>query len=210
MKRKRRASCSSEQEHQERKRAIYREAQRSSGEKTKTHIAENVEPQPSDSNHQAKESERMDPATFDPIPFSSNVVPNHPGDLDGLQAMDSLVHDASFSINFNLDAVDENVIPLGSLSVPDSPSTTAFPPFMQEIFGPPWRCPSPFILNIGNPTRPGNPLTPNALCPIWKKSSQLFGKVFSFRPGSTILNSKDVEVGLLYRGIRQGWSTSSQ
>ena len=50
----------------------------------------------------------MDPATFNP---SGNVVPNHPGDLDGLQAMDSLVHHASFGINFNLDAVDENMIP---------------------------------------------------------------------------------------------------
>lgn len=96
----------------------------------------NVEPQPSDSNYQAKESERMDPATFDPIPFSGNVVPNHPDDLDGLQATDSLVHDASLGINFNLDAVDENIIPLGSLSVLDSPSAAAFAPFMQEVFGP--------------------------------------------------------------------------
>ena len=103
----------------------------------------NVEPQPNDSNRQAEESERMDPATFNPTPFSGNVVPNHPDDLDGLQAMDSLVHDASFGINFNLDAVDENMIPSSNLSVPDSPSTTAFAPFMQELFGPPWRCPSP-------------------------------------------------------------------
>jgi hypothetical protein len=40
VKRKRRASCPGEQERQERKRAINREAQRSSREKTKTHIAE--------------------------------------------------------------------------------------------------------------------------------------------------------------------------
>jgi len=33
--------------------------------------------------------------------------------------MDSLVHDASLGINFNLDAVDKNMIPSGSLSVPD-------------------------------------------------------------------------------------------
>ena len=111
----------------------------------------NVEPQPSDSNYQAEESERMDPAAFDPIPFSGNVVLNHYGDLDGLQAMDSLVHDASLSINFNLDAVDKNVIPLGSLTVPDSLSTAAFAPFMQEVFGPLWRCPTPFTLHIGNP-----------------------------------------------------------
>lgn len=96
----------------------------------------NVEPQPNDSNHQAEESERMDPATFDPIPFSSSVVPNHPCGLDGLQTMNSLVHDASLSINFNLDAVDENMIPSGSLSVPDSPSTAAFAPFMPEVFSP--------------------------------------------------------------------------
>ena len=40
MKRKRRASCSDEQERRERKRAIDREAERPSREKTKTHIAE--------------------------------------------------------------------------------------------------------------------------------------------------------------------------
>ena len=101
------------------------------------------------------------------------------------------------------------MIPSGSLSAPDSPRTAAFAPFMQEVFGPPWKCPNSFILNIRNPTRPGTPSTSNALCPI-RKSNQLFGKVFSFQPGSTILNSKGVEAGLLYRGIRQGWSTFSQ
>ena len=124
--------------------------------------------------------------------------------------MNSLVHHASFGINFNLDTVDENMMPSGSLSVPDSPSTTAFAPLMQEVFGPLWRCPSPFILHIRNPARPGTPLTPNALCPIWKKGNQLLGKVFSFRPGSAILNSEDVEAGLLCRGIREGWFTFSQ
>ena len=170
----------------------------------------NVEPQPNDSNHQAEESEWMDPATFDPILFSGNVVPNHPDDLDGLQAMDSLVHDASLGISFSLDAVDEDMIPSGSLSVSDSPSTAAFAPFMQEVFSPSWRFPSPFILHIGNPARPRTPSTPNALYPTRKKSNQLFGKAFSFRPGSAILNLEDVEAGLLYRGIRQVRLTFSQ
>ena len=94
----------------------------------------NVEPQPNDSNHQAEEPERMDPGTSDPIPFNGNIVPNHPGDLDRLQATDGLVHDASLSINFNLDAVDENMIPSNSLSLLNLPSTAAFAPFMQEVF----------------------------------------------------------------------------
>jgi len=170
----------------------------------------NIEKQRNDQNYRVEESEQMDQGAFDPIPFSDNVVPNHPGDLDGLQAMDSLVHDASLGINFNLDAVDENLVSSNSLSVPDSPSTAAFAPFMQEVFGPSWRCPSPFVLHIGNPARPGTPSTPNALCPIWKKSNQLFGKVFSFRPGSAMLNSEDIEAGLLYIGIKEGWSTFSE
>jgi hypothetical protein len=33
--------------------------------------------------------------------------------------MDSLVHDASLGINFNPNAVDKNMIPSGSLGVPD-------------------------------------------------------------------------------------------
>ncbi|OCL08568.1 hypothetical protein AOQ84DRAFT_406547 [Glonium stellatum] len=159
----------------------------SSGSPASGSVLANVKPRSNGRNNQLEEPEQMDQGTFDPIPFSSNAVASHSGDLDGLQAMDSLVHDASLGINFNLDAVGES-----------------------EVFGPSWRCPSPFVLHIGNPTRPGTPSTSNALCPIWKKSNQLFGRVFSFRPGSATLNSEDLEAGLLFRGVKEGWSTFSE
>jgi hypothetical protein len=80
---------------------------------------------------------------------------------------------------------------------------------MSEIFGPSWRCPSPVVLHIADPPRASTPSTNNALCPIWKRSNELFGKVFSYRPGMATLNT-EIEAGLLYIGIKQGWDTFNQ
>jgi hypothetical protein len=82
-----------------------------------------------------------------------------------------------------------------------------------KIFGPDWRCPSPVVLHIGNPEAPAS-TTPDAMCPVWKKSNELFGKVFSyhFTTGATSLISPGVdlaEAGLLYLGIKEGWDTTS-
>lgn len=96
-----------------------------------------------------------------------------------------------------------------SQEAPDSPTTAAFAPYMNEIFGPSWRCPSPVILHIGDPPRSSSPTSSNAMCPIWKKSNELFGKVFSYRPGMAPLNT-EIEAGLLYVGIKQGWDTFNE
>jgi hypothetical protein len=135
-------------------------------------------------------------------------------DLDGMTVMTELApNDSALDMPLGLSNVP--AIPEESssheegslLDAPDSPITAAFAPFMSEIFGPGWRCPSPVVLHIGDPSRPSSPT--NALCPIWKKSNELFGKVFSYRPGSATLNADSVEAGLLYLGIKTGWSSFS-
>jgi hypothetical protein len=84
-----------------------------------------------------------------------------------------------------------------------------------QIFGPNWRCPSPTILHIGNPDNPTSNFS--SICPVWKKSNELFGKVFTYHhrsPGATssssssnnsLVRSDTAEAGLLYLGIKQGW-----
>jgi hypothetical protein len=80
----------------------------------------------------------------------------------------------------------------------------------QKIFGPNWRCPSPVILHIGDPESSSLP-TSSALCPIWKKSNELFGKVFSYRStsGTSSLVLPSAEAGMLYQAISKGWDTTS-
>lgn len=79
----------------------------------------------------------------------------------------------------------------------------------QKIFGPNWRCPSPVILHIGNP-EPSPKSPSNALCPVWKKSNELFGKVFSYRGlAATGTCSPSSEAGILYLGIQKGWDKTS-
>jgi hypothetical protein len=86
------------------------------------------------------------------------------------------------------------------------PSLTHLP----KIFGPNWRCPSPVVLHIGNPDPPA-PAAPNTLCPVWKKSNELFGKVFSYRSttGTSSLVLPSSEAGILYLGIQKGWDKTS-
>ncbi|KAF2276001.1 uncharacterized protein EI97DRAFT_501730 [Westerdykella ornata] len=84
---------------------------------------------------------------------------------------------------------------------PDSPTTAAFAPFIHEIFGPSWRCPSPVVLHFDNADRPStaspsssssssSPSTANntatTLASIWRKmgNNDLSGKTFSYLPDS--------------------------
>jgi len=97
-------------------------------------------------------------------------------------------------------------------------ATATWAPMMEEIFGPNWRCPSPTILHIGNPDNPA-PLASSSICPIWKKSNELFGKVFTYnrrysgnsdKYSSSCHNLVPVDIaeaGLLYAGIKQGWNS---
>jgi hypothetical protein len=83
-----------------------------------------------------------------------------------------------------------------------------------KFFGPNWRSPSPVVLHIGNPEPPSTSAS-NALCPVWKKSNELFGKVFSYsaEAGPTSLSNsrlQDAEAGLLYLGIKRGWDKMSK
>ncbi|KAF2254378.1 hypothetical protein BU26DRAFT_582928 [Trematosphaeria pertusa] len=150
------------------------------------------------------------------------ISASRPVDLDGMTVLPDFAPlttttNRSLSLDLDLHPLHEASEDSSMLDVPDSPTTAAFAPFMSEIFGPSWRCPSPVILHIGNP--PSSPSTtsssttssiPGSLCPIWKKSNELFGKVFSYRPGTAALNVDSVEAGLLYLGIKDGWSSFDQ
>ena len=47
---------------------------------------------------------------------------------------------------------------------------------------------------------------------MWKKSNELFNKVFSYRPPAGLADprSADAEAGLLYLSIKQGWNLTSK
>jgi hypothetical protein len=84
---------------------------------------------------------------------------------------------------------------------------------ISKILGPNWRCPSPVILHIGNP-EPLSSSTSSAIYPVWKKSNELFGKVFSYHSTTGTssfisLGSDHAEAGVLYLGIKEGWDMMS-
>ncbi|KAL5374220.1 hypothetical protein DPSP01_012130 [Paraphaeosphaeria sporulosa] len=165
-------------------------------------------------------------ASFDfnpPMPASSRAV-----DLDGMTMMSialptSSANDSALDLSLTLDDVtNEPTHEDALIPTPDSPATAAFAPFMQEmeLFGRAWHCPSPMILHMNdrNDDRPpSSPHVPSsAVCPIWRKSNELFGKIFSSRaPSSTGPSSLPLgdefdwgmEAGLLFKGIRDGWKT---
>jgi hypothetical protein len=152
---------------------------------------------------------------FETMDFGQIPIPNTTTrrvDLDGMTVMtglDPAVEDLSMSLD--LERVDEDPEEGNMFDVPDSPATAAFAPLLNEIFGPGWRCPSPVILHFGNaPTETTNPSPNNSLCPIWKKSNEMFGKVFNHRPGTAALNVDSIEAGLLYLGIKQGWGSFNE
>jgi len=123
-----------------------------------------------------------------------------------LSDLDYTTTDPNLDLDLHLDPVEENSDEMDMLDHPDSPTTAAFAPFIKEIFGPEWRCPSPVVLHIGNPI---NSMIPS-VCPTWRKSNELFGKVFSYRPGTiSALNSRldSMEAGFLFLGIKDGWSS---
>ena len=139
-----------------------------------------------------------------PIPSTSRRV-----DLDGMVLSDLSYPstDPNLEVDFSLGPVGEVSNETDMLDRPDSPTTAAFAPFIKEIFGPGWRCPSPIVLHIGNPSISS---TIPPVCPTWRKSNELFGKVFSYRPGTaSALNTRldSMEAGFLFLGIKDGWSS---
>jgi hypothetical protein len=152
---------------------------------------------------------------IDSIDFGQLPIPNtitRRVDLDGMTVMtgmDPAIEDLSMSLD--LERVDEDPEQGNMFDMPDSPTTAAFAPLLNEIFGPGWRCPSPVILHIGDAPDDNTRLIPNnTLCPIWKKSNEMFGKVFNHRPGTAALNVDSIEAGLLYLGIKQGWGSFNE
>lgn len=127
-----------------------------------------------------------------------------------MTVMTDLTTDPSLNgLPITLESVTELPESDSLLDVPESPATASFAPYMAEIFGPSWRCPSPIVLHIDSPP-PATINNSNAMCPLWKKSNELFGKVFNFRPGTAALNTDIVEAGLLYLGIKQGWASFNE
>lgn len=159
---------------------------------------------------------------FASVHYNNHSTSNPPTqvDIDGMSVISrSLVHSRPQShtspplpLSISLEPVT-SLVPTSSESTallddPDSPTTAAFAPLFSEIFGPSWRCPSPVVLHIGSP----DSATPSAdLCPIWKKSNDIFNKVFQPRPGAAnLLNSSPFEAGYLYLGIKQGWTSFNE
>jgi hypothetical protein len=137
-----------------------------------------------------------------PIPVTRRRL-----DLDGMVLTDlDPTANSNTDMNLGLPTVEEASDEMNVLDHTDSPTTAAFAPFIKEIFGPGWRCPSPVVLHIGDPAV----ASPLPICPIWKKSNELFGKVFSYGPNTASpLNIRldSVEAGFLFLGIKDGWSS---
>ncbi|KAH6619960.1 hypothetical protein C7974DRAFT_316333 [Boeremia exigua] len=113
-------------------------------------------------------------------------------DLDGMPIMGGMPAAPTLDMDLDNEVIEE------------VPSTELF-------FGDGWRCPSPTILHIGAPgAAEREPAF--AVCPIWKKSNELFECVYSTRgPSAVVLQraklSASAEAGLLYQGIKDGWSS---
>ncbi|RYO27993.1 hypothetical protein AA0111_g7089 [Alternaria arborescens] len=167
------------------------------------------------------------PCPSTPIDQATTFVPSavkRPLDLDGMTVMTDLhppvmLANQSQQVEMELDlqpvreSSEEGEVE--DLPWGNAPATATWAPMMEEIFGPNWRCPSPTILHIGNPDNPTSNFS--SICPVWKKSNELFGKVFTYHyrsPGATssssssnnsLVRSDTAEAGLLYLGIKQGW-----
>ncbi|KAL1613095.1 hypothetical protein SLS60_001327 [Paraconiothyrium brasiliense] len=153
-----------------------------------------------------------------PIPATARAV-----DLDGMSMMPislrtSSTNDSALDLSLGFDDVTNGPNHEGALiQAPDSPATAAFAPYIQEIemFGRAWNCPSPITLHIPESTSAAS----NAnmpICPIWRRSNELFNKIYSSRlPPSTGVSNISLgnafewglEAGLLFKGIKDGWKT---
>lgn len=153
---------------------------------------------------------------FSSLPYNDHISNMSQVDIDGMNVIPRSFSQNHSSPPLALDMNHESVTDLVSttsepgslLDAPDSPATAAFAPLLSEIFGPSWRCPSPVVLHIGSP---GSSSTSSDICPIWKKSNDIFSKVFQQRPGAAnLLNSSQLEAGLLFLGIKQGWASFNE
>jgi len=147
-----------------------------------------------------------------PLPTASSAV-----DLDGMTVMPITTASGPMDLSRALVAVEElsEVEGASMLDTPDSPLTAAWAPFINEIFGPGWRCPSPVVLHIGSPADSSTavPANESTICPIWRKSNELFGKVFTYPPrkgGASTSLSHGMEAGLLFLGIKNGWDSFTE
>lgn len=165
-------------------------------------------------------------ASFDfhnSMPITSRAV-----DLDGMSMMSiglptSSTNDNALCLNLALDTVANEPTHDGTFNpTPDSPATAAMAPFIQELemIGLMWHCPSPMNLHMTDQQddrpSPSSHVSSTAICPIWRKSNELFGKIFSTRlstsagvDGHSLVNEFDwgMEAGFLFKGIKDGWKT---
>ncbi|KAJ4323389.1 hypothetical protein N0V94_001861 [Neodidymelliopsis sp. IMI 364377] len=152
-------------------------------------------------------------------------------DIDGMNIMFDVRISSASDLDIDLEPVEEIPTqhtkeiqvrrpPVEISDWEDNPATASWGPLMQEFFGDSWRCPSPTILHIGAPDS-SNPSSSTTVCPIWKKSNELFEKIYTSisAPGTQSLTlsrkqqqqqlSAAQEAGLLYLGIKQDWANMS-
>lgn len=147
-------------------------------------------------------------------------------DLDGMNIISEVPTSPTLGLDVDAEPIEEDrsaepiiEVRRSQVDVQDwenNSATASWGPLMQEFFGDGWRCPSPTILHIGAPES-SKPSTSVAICPIWKKSNDIFERLYSScsPTGTQSLTlykkrpSAPAEAGFLYLGIKEGWANIS-
>ncbi|KAF9698912.1 hypothetical protein EKO04_002756 [Ascochyta lentis] len=157
--------------------------------------------------------------------FSKRTTGTKLVDLDGMNIMTNVHISPAPDLSLDLEPVED--VPADTVTEirrsqidvqdwEDNAATASWGPLMQEFFGDSWRCPSPTILHIGAPES-SDSSTSITVCPIWMKSNELFGKIYTScaSPDTSSLTlakrklSAPAEAELLYLGIKDGWENIS-
>lgn len=160
-------------------------------------------------------------SSSNPFEFALSIPPAYRAvDLDGMTVLPVLMppppgNDGASDLSLSLDHINTTAAQTDPIVPPDSPNTAAFAPFISEIFGPNWRCPSPLVLHIDNPPL-ASTVSNSQTCPIWRKSNELFSRISSCRSQAGVSSFSSnfdvdwgVEAGLLFQGIKDGWESFS-
>ncbi|KAF2751968.1 hypothetical protein M011DRAFT_522863 [Sporormia fimetaria CBS 119925] len=105
-------------------------------------------------------------------PYHHHLRSSASVDLDGMTVLPphhnpSLLNlDPVFEMDEPPHLSDHNSASSDTAEAPDSPNTAAFAPYMDEIFGHNWRCPSPVILHLPDAVQAGE--RAQSASPMWK------------------------------------------
>ncbi|KAF2205082.1 hypothetical protein GQ43DRAFT_66519 [Delitschia confertaspora ATCC 74209] len=94
------------------------------------------------------------PSHYTPISYTCHLASTSTIDLNGMTVLSGPISpDSSLEMDLDLSGPSDHAVSEhdshSPLEAPDSPATAAFAPYIAEMFGPTWRCPSPMALNYG-------------------------------------------------------------